>query len=358
VIDPARVGRVQTVRGLVDPADLGPVMTHEHLLLDIRCLQQDAPPSLGEDFASRPVTPDIRADLVHHPITNLDDLLLDDEAVAADELARFKAAGGGTIVDTTSIGIGRDPLALRRISEKAGVHVTMGTGWYCYLCHPPEVAASTEEALADLMVAEILDGVGDTGVRAGHIGEIGCEIPTDLELKVLRAAARAQARTGAMLSIHQVHRPGDTETLHRLLDIVEEAGGSVRRTVLGHMDRTGAEPDLQESLLGRGVTIEYDLFGYEQSHSNWDREPPSDRQRILDFKRLIEAGFRDRLVAAQDICFKTMQVRYGGWGYAHILRRVVPGMRALGLSNDDVHAILVHNPARLLAFAAPEGATT
>jgi phosphotriesterase-related protein len=356
VTDADRVGRVQTVRGLVDPADLGPVMTHEHLLLDIRCLLQPAPASLGEGFADRPVTPDIRADLVHNPITNLDELLLDDEAVANEEVARFKAAGGGTIVDTTPIWVGRDPLALRRISENTGVHVTMGTGWYCYLCHPPEVVAWSEEALADLMVSELLDGVGDTGVRAGHIGEIGCEIPTDLELKVLRAAARAQARTGAMLSIHQVHRPGDAETLHRLLDVVKDAGGSVRRTVLGHMDRTGAEPDLQEDLLARGVTIEYDLFGYEQSHSNWEREPPSDRQRILDFKRLIGAGFRDQLVASQDICFKTMQVRYGGWGYAHILRRVVPGMHSLGLSNDDVDAILVRNPARLLAYAAREGA--
>jgi phosphotriesterase-related protein len=353
-----RVGRVQTVRGLVDPADLGPVMSHEHLLLDIRCLLQPAPPSLGEGFTDRPVTPDIRADLVHNPITNVDDLLLDDEAVATDEVARYRAAGGGTIVDTTSLGIGRDPLALRRISENTGVHITMGTGWYCYLCHPPEVAAWPEEALADRMVEEIADGVDGTGVRAGHIGEIGCEIPTDLELKVLRAAARAQARTGAMLSIHQVHRPGDTETLHRILDSLEAAGGDVRRTILGHMDRTGAEPDLQDSLLARGVTIEYDLFGYEQSHSNWEREPPSDRTRILDFKRLIQVGFRDQLVASQDICFKTMQVRYGGWGYAHILRRVVPGMRALGLSNDDVDAILVRNPARLLAFAAPGGATS
>jgi predicted metal-dependent phosphotriesterase family hydrolase len=81
-----------------------------------------------------------------------------------------------------------------------------------------------------------------------------------------------------------------TERAAPLLDIVEEEGGDVRRTILGHMDRTGAEPDLQVGLLERGVTIEYDLFGYEQSHANWQREPPSDRLRILDVKRLIDAG--------------------------------------------------------------------
>ncbi len=351
-----RVGRVQTVRGLVDPGDLGPTMTHEHLLLDIRGLLDPAPAELGPDFATRPVTSDIRADLVHHPQTNLDDLLLDDESMAVEEVGRFRAAGGGTLVDTTPIGVGRDPLALRRISENTGVHVTMGTGWYVEQCHPPEIVGWPEERLADTMVADIDEGIGDTGVCAGHIGEIGCGGPTAAERKVLRAAADAQRRTGAMLSIHQVWTPGDTTTLHGILDEVERAGGDARRTILGHMDRTGADQGLQVSLLERGATIEYDLFGYEQSHGNWLREPPSDRQRILDLRRLIEAGFRDQLVVAQDICFKTMTVRHGGWGYAHILRRVVPGMRMLGMTADDIDAILVRTPARLLAFAAPGGA--
>jgi len=350
-----RAGRVQTVRGLVDPAVLGPVMMHEHLLLDIRCLLGPVPAGLPADFASLPVTPAIRADLVHHPITNLDDLLLDDEPVAIDEVRRYAAAGGGTIVDTTPIGVGRDPAALRRISEATGVHVTMGTGFYVEACQPPDVERLPEGALADLMVREIEDGVGDSGIRAGHIGEIGCEGPTEPELKVLRAAAQAQGRTGAMLSIHQAYRAGRGDTIHRLLDTVEAAGGSVSRTVLGHMDRSGAEPDLQVSLLARGATIEYDLFGYEQSHSAWEREPPSDSRRILDFRRLVAAGFRDQLVVAQDICFKTMLVRYGGWGYAHVLRRVAAGFRALGLPADDLDAILVANPRRLLTFVPPAG---
>jgi phosphotriesterase-related protein len=158
-----RVGRVQTVRGLVDPADLGPVMMHEYLLLDIRCLVQPVPAGLAADFASLPVSPPIRADLVHHPITNLDDLRLDDEAVAIDEVRRYAAAGGGTIVDTTPIGVGRDPAALRRISEATGVHVTMGTGFYVEACQPPEVERLSEDALADLMVREIEEGWGRRG---------------------------------------------------------------------------------------------------------------------------------------------------------------------------------------------------
>ena len=157
-----------------------------------------------------------------------------------------------------------------------------------------------------------------------------------------------------MLLIHQVWRPGDPTTAHRLLDVVEQGGGRVDRTVLAHMDRTGLVPDLQLSLLERGATILYDIWGYEISRGDaWERPMPSDTQRIRDFARLIEAGHRDRLLAAQDICFKTMATHWGGPGYAHILRRVVPGMRALGLSEEDIFAILIANPARLLAFVTP-----
>ena len=84
-----RTGRIQTVRGLVDPGDLGPTMTHEHLLIDIRCLLEPAPAELGEGWADRPVTPDMRAELIYHPSTNRDDLLLDDEAIAIEEVERY-----------------------------------------------------------------------------------------------------------------------------------------------------------------------------------------------------------------------------------------------------------------------------
>lgn len=353
----SRVGRIQTVRGLIEPAELGVTMPHEHLLIDLRCLLLPTPPELGDGWAERPVSPGIRADLVHWPATNVDDLVLDDEGGAVAELAPFAAAGGRAVIDATTIGIGRDPEALRRISEASGVHVSMGTGWYVYLSHPPEVAASSEDQLAARMVREIEVGVGETGIRAGHIGEIGCEVPTELEVKVLRAAAQAQARTGAMLLIHQVWTPGDRDTPHRLLDVVERGGGRLDRTVLAHMDRTGADPGLQLSLLERGATILYDIFGYESARAGggWLRQVPSDSQRIRDFMALMEAGHRDRLLAAQDICFKTMTVAHGGVGYAHIVRRVVPGMRALGMADADIDALLLRNPARLLAFVAPTG---
>ena len=146
-----------------------------------------------------------------------------------------------------------------------------------------------------------------------------------------------------MLTIHQVWTPGDDRTLHRLLDIVAESGGSIERTVLGHMDRTGAAPDMQLSLLERGVTIEYDIFGYENMHARWDREPPQDVQRIRDFKRLIDAGFRDQLVVAQDICFKTMMVRVRRLGLRPHPAPGRAGVPRARRHEADLDAILVRN---------------
>ena len=174
----ARVGRVQTVRGLVDPAELGPTMMHEHLLLD--SIQRLTPPPeyLGAAFQDAPVTAANRADVVHHPFTNRDDLVLDDEDLAIAELAPYRAAGGGTIVDTTTVGIGRNPLALRRVSEATGVHVTMGAGFYAYMTHPDDLADRSEDDIAAEIIHDIDIGLED-GIRCGQIGEIGCEGPTE-----------------------------------------------------------------------------------------------------------------------------------------------------------------------------------
>ena len=47
------------------------------------------------------------------------------------------------------------------------------------------------------MVKEIIQGIGDSGVKCGVIGEIGCSWPlAEVEKKALQAAARAQQETG------------------------------------------------------------------------------------------------------------------------------------------------------------------
>src|SRR2546423_5500802 len=198
-----RVGKVQTVRGLIEPDQMGITMMHEHLLIDFRCRLNHGPEATKVRFAQAPLTPGIRTDVLHDPFGNLDNLLMLDEQEAVEEAMQFRLSGGGTVVDTTTLGLGRDPAALRRISAATGLHVSMGAGYYVYLSHPPDMDDRSEGHLYEQMVRDIDEGVDESGIKCGHLGEIGCERQTDNEMKVVRAAARAQRTPGAMLNIHQ-----------------------------------------------------------------------------------------------------------------------------------------------------------
>ena len=108
------------------------------------------------------------------------------------------------------------------------------------------------------------------------------------------------------------------------------------------------------SLLQRGLTLEYDVFGMEIYIANQDAQLPQDSERIAAIKRLADAGWAKQLVIAQDVCMKMMLTRYGGWGYAHILNRILPRFRKTGLGEAEISALLVDNPRRLLPFVAAQ----
>ena len=141
---------IMTVRGPIDDGELGVTQPHEHLLINL-----------------------------YGTVMVWNYSAFEDESLAIDELASFTAAGGRSIVETTTIGIGRQPEGLRRISEATGVNIVMGTGWYREAVYPDYVARSSVDQLADRLVGDIVDGVDGTGVRAGVIGEIGTEVEFD-----------------------------------------------------------------------------------------------------------------------------------------------------------------------------------
>jgi phosphotriesterase-related protein len=102
-----------------------------------------------------------------------------------------------------------------------------------------------------------------------------------------------------------------------------------------------------------GCYLEFDLFGQESSYYPLAQiDMPNDATRVDHLRRLIDEGFGERLLIAHDICRKTSLVAYGGDGYAHILENVVPLMHRKGMTQPQIDAILLHNPARVLAMAA------
>ena len=342
-------GQVQTVLGPIAPEDLGPTSTHEHFLLDFTWVFK--PPSeAGERFkAYQPVTMENLGWVSYDPFRSYDNLLTVDEDVATSEALLFKRAGGGAIVDTTPVGVGRDPLALARISRTTGINVVMGAGYYVHQVHPEGMDDWTEQDIAREIVGDITNGVGDTGVKAGIIGELGCSWPlADNERKVLRAGARAQRETGAPMTIH----PGRNERApFEVLDVLADAGADLSRVIMCHLDRTFFDEATLLDFAKRSCYLEYDFFGWEVSYFSYaETDMINDGQRLDYIKLLVDEGYAERVVIGHDMFGKHRLAKYGGHGFAHILENIVPRMRQKGLSDDDVDAILVRNPARIVTF--------
>jgi phosphotriesterase-related protein len=333
---------VQTVLGLVDPTTLGHTQPHEHLLCNL------VPPQY-RDRPGEPIELETLGELRRNWTRNPFNLVLDSEREAIDEMRRYRDAGGGALVDATSLGIGREPEGLARISKESGVHVVMGSGYYQATYHPDEVRDLDEAELAERIVRDLTEGVDGSGIRSGIIGEIGLDWPVEPdETRVLRAAARAQRETGASVLIHPGRHP---DAPLRAIRDLEGAGGDPQRAIVCHIDRTLFSLDAMRELAGTGCYLELDLFGQESSfYPLAPIDMPNDSTRIDYLIALGEAGFGERLLVSQDICTKIHLTRYGGESYSHILENVLPMMERKGMGKREIDAIRIENPRRLLTF--------
>lgn len=339
-------GIIRTVLGDRPAAGFRRVAVHEHLLYDI------VPPARrGEPGA--PLTLATRWQADYRSNENPANARQTDRHVAAAELAAFAADGGDLLVDQSVHGLARDPAGLAAASRAAGVAVVAAAGTYTAAYLDAATLALDEDALAERFAAEITQGLDGTAVRAGIIGEIGCSWPLDpFERRALRAAARAQAATGAGISVH----PGrDPRAPFEIVETLGVAGADLARCVICHMDRTYPDGDGPADLAATGVCVEWDFFGIETSHywMDADVELPTDRGRLRAIRQLFDRGMGDRVLISHDICTATRTCAFGGHGYGHVFRNGVPLMARMGFGAAEIEALLRDNPLRLLAM--PEG---
>ncbi|MDH6194950.1 putative metal-dependent phosphotriesterase family hydrolase [Mycobacterium frederiksbergense] len=297
---------VMTVLGPVPADQLGVVLPHEHLFCN----------TLAE-YRS--------------------DGLLDDLDLAVRELARFKAAGGGTVVELTCPNIGRRPDLLRQASEASGVHIVMGCGYYRdpYLCGT-DVDRLTVAQIGARLTDEIDHGVD--GVRPGIIGEVGADAQwiSAVEERALRAAAWAQRRTGLTLTLHAARWPVGRD----ILDVLAECGVPMDRVIVGHLD-TVNDPQFHLEVARRGCWVEFDGFTTAVAY---------DTERIAGFvAQLVDQGHQQRVLLSHDLFRLSHFHSYGGVGFTYLLDQVPRVLKAQGIGDDAVTAMLTTNPQRALA---------
>jgi phosphotriesterase-related protein len=357
-----------TVLGPVAPQELGLTSMHEHVFCDISCYRREYADQLrpaDEEVWTAPYGPQLRGVLEHHGFfLNHDNCRLDDPAAMELELRAFAASGGGALLDLSGDGLRLMPEELAGVSERAGVHVVASTGWYVEASWPQEIHRLSERELAGRMVAELTEGIAGTGVRAGHIGEIGVTDLSAGQERVLRAAACASAQTGAAVTVHPGFGIGSDG--RRIADILIGAGAEPSRVVIAHGDAYFAEhradrlalddgawaisTSYHEELLARGVNLSVDCFGHRWNveRGGWVME--SDHQRLAGLVRLVRAGFSRQIVVGTDICMKLLTRAGGGRGYVRLTEDVLPFLRRLGVSDHDIRAMTVETPARLLTL--------
>jgi phosphotriesterase-related protein len=273
-----------------------------------------------------------------------------DRELATEEVGHMRRAGGRSIVELTVGGLEPDPVGLRKIAEATDAHIVMGCGHYVDEYQAETNRERTVDDFAWEMIGDITIGAWGTDVRAGIIGEIGCQAPwTDLEKRVMRGAVVAQQQTGAAINVH----PGrDPDQPQEVADFVSAQGADPSRVVISHIDRTIFDDERLFRLADSGCVIELDLFGQEQSYYalNLNIDLPNDAERLRWIRRLIDRGHLDQIVISHDICYRSRLTRFGGHGYGHIFENVLPLMRRRGFTEAEIERITVGTPQRLLTF--------
>ncbi len=309
---------VNTVLGPVDTSELGFTLSHEHLATNAAGILKTFPE------------------------------LVDRAGVIEQANATLKEAsreGLRTIIDVTTIDLGRDVEMMREVSRTTGVNIIAATG--NHLAVPRLFADLPPEVIADLYVREIEQGIEGTGIKAGIIkvasDEGGVTRPQEI---VLRAAGQASVRTGTPISTHtwSPDRVGDEQ-----VRILQDEGVDMDKVYIGH---SNDDMDMAYllGLLKKGVWLGLDRFpgGRRPGTPYWE-------ERTQLAKQLIDAGYTDRIMLSHDhsvpkarygVAVQEERIKYNPDGYNFITRNVLPRLRELGVSDETINQIMVENPRR------------
>ena len=310
------MAQISSVLGPLDTADLGFTLSHEHVMVSSAGIQQVFPEFLD------------RAGTIERAI---------------EELTAACGEGLRTMVDVTTIDLGRDVRLLEQVSRESGVNIICATGTWRDI--PRVFHFASPDHIAPLYIREIEEGIEGTGIRAGIIkvaNDRGGVTPEG-EI-ILRAAARAQKATGVPISTHTwaPERVGEQQ-----VRIFEDEGVDLNRVYVGHSNDT-TDIDYLTGLLAKGVWIGLDRYPGRQTS-----ETPDWVGRTETAKKLIDAGYGNRIMLGHDrsvtIMISSRQLlderrKLNPDGYLFITRKVIPKLKELGATDDDVQNIFVNNP--------------
>jgi len=318
------MGAVNTVLGPIESSELGVTLSHEHIVVGSAGMAQTYP-----EF-------------------------LDRETVIRDAVAALKEAYAEAVrsyIEPTTFDLGRDIAMIQEVSRQSGVHIVAATG--SHMSIPRVFRTASADEIAPLFIKEVEEGIEDTGVKAAIIKSASDRGGmTELEETVLRAVARASKHTGAPVYTHtwSPDRVGEQQ-----IRVLQEEGVDMSRVYIGHSNDT-SDVDYILGLLKSGVWVGLDRFpgGRYPGVPLW-------QERTQIVKRLIDEGWAGRIMLGHDHSvpsgqatqeMREQRANYQPEGYSFISRHVLPYLKELGASDDDIDQIMVKNPSQFLEGAA------
>ena len=319
--------QVNTVTGPISSDDLGKTLVHEHFAFGYPGFQGD---SLGP---------------------------YDREAVVKTGLEvaeKVKAHGVETVIDATPNECGRDVEALKEISERAELQIVCSTGYYyegegatAYFKFRKALGSAPPE-VEELMMTELTEGVGKTGVKAGVIKlATSKDVITPYEEMFFKAGAKAQQETGAPIITHTQEGTMGPEQAELLVG----EGADPGRVMVGHMDGN-TDVSYHMATLAHGVNIAFDRFGIQVLVG-----APMDREREACLIGLLGMGYEDRIMLSHDTVNRWLGrplvipdevvTLLENWHPTHLFENVVPVLQEAGISDERIDAIFTENPKRL-----------
>jgi phosphotriesterase-related protein len=156
--------------------------------------------------------------------------------------------------------------------------------------------------------------------------------------------AQAHAQTGTPVTIH-THAAGQHGPA--ILEVLKQEGADLDRVVLGHSGDATDNPDYLESMVQAGLTLGMDRFGIDHFATFQERS-----DLVVE---LCRRGLADRMVLSHDTCCYIDWFEPGSlddltqWHYLHVSQDVLPYLREHDVTEDQIDAMLVRAPARILA---------
>jgi phosphotriesterase-related protein len=306
--------RIQTVRGAIDPKDLGTTLIHEHILVD---------------FAG--------ADQVSPSRYNADDVF----NVALPKLKELRARGCTALVECTPAYLGRDAKLLRRLAEASGLHIVTNTGYYGANKdkHVPKHAYDEPlDKIAARWIREARDGVDGTGIKPGFM-KIGVDSGplSEIDAKLVSAGCLCHKSTGLRLHIHT----GNGEAAMQILDLMAKHDVPASAYVWVHA-QSEKDRNVHVKAAKAGAWIEFDGVN-----------PKRLDDHVAAVADMIERGYLKNLLVSHDSGWYRVGEPGGGQfnGYTYIFEAFIPALKQRGITDAQVSTLLVENPARALTWA-------